>query len=71
MRPKAFFYHYNKPRSQSLKKVQVSLHYDDKCHIVDNIICDVRTVGRIRKSQLLGYDWKGQVCCYQTKYSIY
>jgi hypothetical protein len=46
-----FFYHYNKPASQRSGKVQVSVHVGDKCHIVDNVVCEVATKGRIRKTQ--------------------
>ena len=48
---KAFFFHYNKPKSKELKKVQISLHYDKTCYTVDNIVCDVPTKGRIAKTQ--------------------
>jgi len=46
-----FFFHYNKPQSKKVGKPQLSLHYKNICHIVDNIECFVPTTGRIRKSQ--------------------
>ena len=46
-----FFYHYNKPASRAAKKPVISVHFKGTCHLVDNIICNVPTKGRIRKSQ--------------------
>lgn len=46
-----FFFHFNKPRSKSLGKPQISFHCKKTCHIVDNIVCKVPTRGRIRKTQ--------------------
>ncbi len=51
MRPKSFWFHYNKPASSQAKKPQITIHYDKQCHIVDNVICEVPTAGRIRNSQ--------------------
>mgnify|MGYP000101851546 CR=1 FL=1 len=48
---KSFFFHYNKPKSRELKKVQISLHYNKTCYTVDNIVCNVPTKGRIQKTQ--------------------
>lgn len=50
-RPRAFFFHFNKPASIKAGKVQVSVHWDGACHIVDNVVCNVPTQGRIRKTQ--------------------
>jgi hypothetical protein len=50
---KAFFYHYNKPASRSRGRPVISLHFAGRCHLVDNIVCDVPTYGRIRKTQPL------------------
>jgi len=46
-----FFYHYNKPASKKAGKPVISVHYHNKCFLVDNIFCNVFTHGRIRKSQ--------------------
>lgn len=46
-----FFYHYNKPKSQQEGKPQVSLHYNSTCYIVDNLVINVPTNGRIRNEQ--------------------
>lgn len=51
MNKKAFWFHYNKPASRMLGKTQITVHYDGKCHIVDNVICNVPTKGRHRKTQ--------------------
>jgi hypothetical protein len=48
---KAFWFHYNKPASQRVGKPQITIHINNQCHIVDNIIVDVPTRGRIRKQQ--------------------
>jgi len=50
-RKKSFWFHYNKPESRKLGKPQITVHFAGVCHIVDNIICDAPTVGRIRKTQ--------------------
>lgn len=51
MRPKTFFFHYNKPQSTKAGKPQITVHYDGICHIVDNIICNVPTFGHLRTQQ--------------------
>ncbi len=48
---KVFYFHYNKPASKRAKKVQISVHYDKQCIIVDNVICNVQTFGKINKTQ--------------------
>lgn len=48
---RSFFFHYNKPASQKVKKPQVTIHYNKTCYIVDNIECNVKTHGRIRNVQ--------------------
>ncbi len=49
-KPRSFFFHFNKPASRAAGKPQISVHTAGKCHIVDNVICDVPTVGRIKKT---------------------
>jgi hypothetical protein len=46
-----FFFHYNKPKSQQEGKPQISLHYNKQCHIVDNLVINVPTNGKIRNEQ--------------------
>lgn len=46
---KSFYFHYNKPASQRAGSPKISVHYDHVCHIVENIVCDVPTVGKINK----------------------
>jgi hypothetical protein len=48
---RSFFFHFNKPQTQRTGKVQISVHHNDTCHIVDNVECSVPIRGRIRKSQ--------------------
>lgn len=46
---RAFFFHFNKPASRSAKKPKISVHTKGKCHIVDNVECEVPVKGRINK----------------------
>lgn len=48
---RVFFFHYNKPYSKSTGKPQISIHFGDTCYIVDNLIVDVKTYGKINKRQ--------------------
>lgn len=61
-----FFFHFNKPASQRAGRPQVSVHIDGACHIVDNVICNVKTVGRVRKRQPL-FVMVGRVSRYSIK----
>ena len=61
MKPRAFFFHYNKPASMQAGRAQISVHYNNACHIVDNIVCNVTVRGRIKKTQprflMVGIDY--------------
>lgn len=48
MKPKRFFFHYNKPESQRQGKPIITLHFNKSCYLVENIECQVPTFGRIR-----------------------
>ena len=48
---KSFWFHYNKPASVQKGKPQITVHYNNTCHLVDNLECSVPTKGRIRKAQ--------------------
>lgn len=48
---RAFFFHFNKPATIKNKKVVISIHYKNTCHLVDNVYCDVPCKGRIRNTQ--------------------
>lgn len=48
---RSFFFHYNKPASQRSGKQQISVHYKNTCFIVDNVICEVPSQGRLRNTQ--------------------
>lgn len=51
MKKKVFWFHFNKPASKKAGKPIISLHYDKTCHMVDNIICEVPTAGKLNKRQ--------------------
>jgi hypothetical protein len=51
MKKYVFFYHYNKPLSIQRGKPTITVHYRNECLIVNNIICNVPTEGKINKSQ--------------------
>lgn len=51
MKPKVFFFHYNKPMSQRAGKPVISIHYKNQCMMVDNLVCNVKTWGHLRNTQ--------------------
>ncbi len=51
MKPKTFFFHYNKPASRVAKKPLMSVHFDKKCYIVDHISCRIGVDTLHRKKQ--------------------
>ena len=51
IKPKIFFYHFNKPASLKAGYPIISLHYNKTCHLIENIICNVKTYGYINKRQ--------------------
>jgi hypothetical protein len=46
-----FWFHYHKPASASRGCPTLSLHFRNKCHLIDNIQVCVPVAGRIRKQQ--------------------
>ncbi len=50
-KPRVFWYHYNKPASRKANKPQITIHYGGACYIVDNVVCEPRTYGKINKKQ--------------------
>jgi hypothetical protein len=48
---RAFWFHYNKPESSKVGKPQITVHYMNACHIVDNVVINCMTAGRLRKTQ--------------------
>lgn len=66
---KSFFFHYNKPASQRIGSPKISVHYDHVCHIVDNIVCDVPTLGKINKRQPI-FVMKGKCKSFKVKKGI-
>lgn len=51
LKPRAFFFHYNKPASLAAKRPVISVHQDKVCHLTGNVDCRVPVQGRIRKTQ--------------------
>ena len=51
MKPITFFYHYNKPMSQKCGKPVISIHYKNRCIMVDNIVIKTNTWSHVRKTQ--------------------
>jgi hypothetical protein len=51
LKPKSFYFHFNKPSTQRAGSVKISVHYNDTCHIVDNVVCKVPTLGKINTRQ--------------------
>lgn len=46
-----FFFHYNKPESKKRGIPTITLHNKGKCLLINNVICNVPTYGKIRKQQ--------------------
>ena len=46
-----FWFHYNKHESREQKRPQITVHFKNKCHIVDNVVINVPTHGHIRNDQ--------------------
>lgn len=51
MKLKTFYFHFNKPQTQISNKTIWSLHFDNKCHYVEQIISKVPSKTRSRKYQ--------------------
>lgn len=51
MKKFAFFFHYNKPLSKKLGKNILSIHWQDACHFVEGLRCNVPVHTRNRKRQ--------------------
>lgn len=48
MKPKKFFFHYNKPASLKRGRPVLSLHFDRRCHLVEGLECHVTTRSKSR-----------------------
>lgn len=48
---KSFFFHYNKPQSKKLDKPIISLHFNNKCHLVSGMTVNVPTKAMFHKQQ--------------------
>lgn len=51
MKPKVFFFHYNKPASAAAGCPKLSVHYNKVCHIVDHVCCFVAISSHHQKRQ--------------------
>ena len=51
MKPRVFFFHYNKPASQAQKKNVLTVHWKGACHLAHHIQCDAAIWTSHRKSQ--------------------
>jgi len=51
MKPKIFFFHYNKPASLAAGKSKLSVHFYKKCYIVDHVVCKVMCYTHHQKRQ--------------------
>jgi len=51
MQTYVFWFHYNKPASAAAQKPQITIHFKNKCLIVDNLSVKVPTHGHIRNEQ--------------------
>lgn len=51
MKPKRFFYHYNKPESHKQGRNVMTLHWEDTCHMVQKVICTAGTETHNQKRQ--------------------
>jgi hypothetical protein len=50
-KPRAFWYHYNKPASAKAGRPMFTVHQSGVCHVVHGVQCHVPTRTRIRSSQ--------------------
>lgn len=47
----SFYYHYNKPASKIAGYPKLSVHYKDKCYIVDGVVCRTSCFSKNNKRQ--------------------
>lgn len=47
----SFFFHYNKPLSKQKGVPMISVHVANTCYAVKNVVCSVKTSGKINKRQ--------------------
>lgn len=51
MKPRVFFFHYNKPASMQAGEARLSVHFHGVCHIVKGVSCLVPCHTKIRTKQ--------------------
>lgn len=55
-----FWFHFNKPATQREGKPQISVHYRNRCLIVDNVVCNVPTHGKINEKRQPKFVMRGK-----------
>ena len=50
-KPKRFFYHYNKAASRSAGCNVLTLHWENKCHMINHIVLHVGSESHTQKRQ--------------------
>ena len=51
MRPKTFWFHYNKPASKKQGRNVLTVHWNGQCHLVNSLNCNVPVETSNRKQQ--------------------
>ncbi len=51
MKPKRFFFHYNKPESRKQGRNVITLHWNDTCHLIHKIVSDTGFESHDQKRQ--------------------
>ena len=51
VRPKRFFFHYNKPASLKQNRNVMTIHFEGVCHIAHKVICKVANETHNQKRQ--------------------
>ena len=51
MKKYTFSFHYNKPESKKAGRPRLTVHWQNVCHIVDEVICNVPTHTKENKRQ--------------------
>ena len=46
-----FYYHFNKPASRTANSPKLTVHFKNKCNIVDHVQCEVFTKTKHKKTQ--------------------
>ena len=52
-KPKSFYYHFNKPKSQQIGKICMSVHFNKTCYFTEHVVCEVPCRTKHNKRQPL------------------